>query len=841
MNKSVFIRVHRWLTLFALLAFFAVNSPAGQLVTATLTVTNIPLGAPNTNLSVNGSLRVWTNAQTATSFLTNLVSLAGSKTNLYNQIAANPWTSPNLLLIDNGATSIKLQGSSVVILPQCSNWCSVTYSTNTTTNAYALIIPFDTLNPTNRTNNTAELVYGISLYSTQAIATNSGALSNHMSLGVGPGGTQQQITQRKNFSGGLGVTGLGASNGYTSSLTNINPISSNLVNYGKALRSEGNGANSLQLGSNALSLGLRSTAVGVGSVATNTDSIAVGTSAVATNGGTTIGTGSSSDGGITIGPGIRANSGSIAIQGTATGTNCVNIGGNNGGGDGVAQGNYGIAIGAGAQTYTNYGIAIGYYALASRPDGSRGLSATALGDSTSAGYDKSTALGWSAASTTNNQVRLGTATETVSIPGQLSVEIGATNLTTRGTNTWGGDLAYPSFSVSTLAVGNNISVPFGTNVFIRLAAGSLTASPTICGIIGGATSGGRDGQVFSVFNDTGYSATFAVSTVDPVPANRIEAQGSADVVVLNQGWIYLQWSTANSRWKIVGLYPNSTTATATNAVANQDGSGTNINAWASSSKVALTVNAQPGNTNASFRVNDTNGAAILQVNTNNQLTVSNIGIKAGATVAMVLTCTNADGSGTWSNLPALFQGASTALTNLAALTAGTNEVIQLPVASAKLPGTNMAYFEGGYQDWELEFPRTNNAGTDIALSATWQFSVPNNYATNTMTLRLLHSITATNGPNVSNVVWRASFLHSEPGSTTDLRTGSFGTAYLVTNTWAACFNCTNQLASSTISFTNQSGLSANGFGILKLERVSTSDGYVGAAALIGATLEYGKQ
>src|SRR6185436_7176221 len=143
--------------------------------------------------------------------------------------------------------------------------------------------------------------------------------------------------------------------------------------------------------------------------------------------------------------------------------------------------------------------------------------------------------------------------------------------------------------------------------------------------------------------------------------------------------------------------------------------------------------------------------------------------------------------------------------------------------------------------WELQFPRTNVAGGDIALSANWQFVVPNDYATNTMSLRLIHSITATNGPNSSNVVWRASFLHSESGSTTDLRVGSFGTAYLVTNTWAACYNCTNQIAINTIAFTNQSGLSPNGFGILKLERVSTSDTYVGAAALVGVTLEYVKQ
>lgn len=171
----------------------------------------------------------------------------------------------------------------------------------------------------------------------------------------------------------------------------------------------------------------------------------------------------------------------------------------------------------------------------------------------------------------------------------------------------------------------------------------------------------------------------------------------------------------------------------------------------------------------------------------------------------------------------------------------TNCIFNLSIGSAMLAATNMPYYGGGYQDLELSFPRTNNAGTDIALSATWQFIVPADYATNTGSLRLTSLLTATNGPNASNVVWRASFIHAENGSTTDLHVGSYGTAYLVTNAWSACFNCTNQIAVNTIAFTNQSGLSANGFGVLKIERVSTSDGYVGAVSLIGATLEYGKQ
>jgi hypothetical protein len=170
----------------------------------------------------------------------------------------------------------------------------------------------------------------------------------------------------------------------------------------------------------------------------------------------------------------------------------------------------------------------------------------------------------------------------------------------------------------------------------------------------------------------------------------------------------------------------------------------------------------------------------------------------------------------------------------------TNGSIQLAINNAKPALTNQPAFEGNYLADELLFPRTNTVGTDIALSANWSFVVPTRYATNTAIVRIIHSITATNGPNASNVVWRASFIHSESGSTTDLRVGTFGTAYLVTNAWAACFNCTNQAAISTIAFTNESGLSPGGLGILKLERVSTSDGYVGAASLIGLQIDYGE-
>src|SRR5207245_113026 len=132
------------------------------------------------------------------------------------------------------------------------------------------------------TNTTSALIAGLGQYPTNAIPTNSLAWSNYVSVGIPNGGSPQIIYAPKVFYS-LAGTNAGLTNGVWYNGTNSNPVTTNLVNGGNAIRSEGTGSSSLQLGSNAVASGLRSVAVGVNSLATNTDSVAIGTGAIATN------------------------------------------------------------------------------------------------------------------------------------------------------------------------------------------------------------------------------------------------------------------------------------------------------------------------------------------------------------------------------------------------------------------------------------------------------------------------------------------------------------------------------------------------------------------------------
>jgi hypothetical protein len=97
-------------------------------------------------------------------------------------------------------------------------------------------------------------------------------------------------------------------------------------------------------------------------------------------------------------------------------------------------------------------------------------------------------------------------------------------------------------------------------------------------MVGAATSGGIDGQDVIVFNDTGYTLTFAVNTVDPVPANRINTPSGSDVALANQGWASFIYDATDARWKLINVYQPTvnSVAVSTNAVSMLTAS-TNIN------------------------------------------------------------------------------------------------------------------------------------------------------------------------------------------------------------------------------------------------------------------------
>jgi trimeric autotransporter adhesin len=558
-----------------LLAFLllALAMPAfGQRVTLTVTVTN--KAVTGDTLVVNGVTRYFTNAQGSATFLTNLTSINATKTNVFKQIASYPLTA--LTLTDGGTNTgsasnqFRLSGTSISA-SLGGTWGYLTLSTQAGSSTFTMLYPVaNVVGETNRTNQSSDIVAGLNTYATNLLATNAGVLGNYLTKGAS---TQQVVVAPVQFNGTLRAGGAVAlTNGFARAITNINPVTSNLVNYGQAIRSEGSGGNSLQVGSNATASGALSmavgngavasaanaTALGVGSTATNTDATAIGSAAIAGEYGVAAGSGA-------LATGTKATA--IGWSANSPGNFSTAIGNGSG-----ANEDYAIAIGGGLVDAPN-GIAIGNNAEA----GAGTIGSMAIGIGAFAGYSNSLALGPqdhagnAVATTTTNQLRLGTANHTVSIPGQLLVSGTQSNTTFTGTNLARGAWAYPRYDLTTLAAGNNLAVPVGTNRFVRVGSGPASAA-TIVGMVGGATSGGIDGQDVVLYNDSGFSLTLAVNSVDPVPANRLNTPTATDVTIPDQGWAQFFYDGTDARWKLINAYSGTNlVATSTNLAVSTNG------------------------------------------------------------------------------------------------------------------------------------------------------------------------------------------------------------------------------------------------------------------------------
>jgi len=491
----------RLLTILFLLTAFAGYS--ADRITATVTITNFPV----TGNAING--RIWTNATTATTILTNLASINSATTNMFLHFAGTPLGSPNWILayVSSNAISFEGQvGQAVAITLVGTSWASVTYETNSGPQSKTAIYPFSSIRyATNQTNQASSFVKGMSDHSTNSFSTNAVALSNHVSIGIGPGGGIQTIYGPKNFrsiSGtnagltngviqGARMTNIVGLNGDVFALTNgqyisptlRNPTSTNGANYGNAFSSPGAGTSSEQFGTGATGSGESALAVGASAFATGLGSVSVG------------------------------------AGGTAAGAYDTYVGAS-----GALEGGGGVGLGFGVTISVTNGVAIG-----------------TLSSVTNAG---SVAIGASATTTENNQIRLGASTYTVSVPGRI-VAASSTNNTLTGTNTVGGDLSFDARANTSLANGNNAGVLLGTNVYVRLSGPS--AAYVINGI---AAERGGAYHICQFANPAGTVTIANESGTDPVAANRILTSTGADLVYTNNPVIVpFIYDGAASRWR----------------------------------------------------------------------------------------------------------------------------------------------------------------------------------------------------------------------------------------------------------------------------------------------------
>lgn len=515
------MRKNLFALLFLLLAWFLTPAaaPAQSLITATITITNTSGTTNGQTITVNGDTRTWTTSVVfpLTQILTNN-NIGGCATNLFNAAAAAPFANLSLAQLTNGITlqTAPNGGMTVSLSP---GWGSVTLSTNLLVTAFVVRMPISVETAANQTNIATYLAQALesALY---GISTGAPVLSNMVNIAG-----NQTITGSKVFNAGLwkGSVGalsiygtvLGLTNGVWTNATLLNSFAGNLTqtngtNYGLAFSSPGTNATSEEFGAGAVAASAQATALGYLSYAQGLGSSALGYQSAA-NGiqSLSLGPNSTSFGNWAVALGFRAN----------------------------AQGTNSIAIGVNSFVNDINCIAIGEVSEADQYNGA------AFGYNSWAKYTNSTAIGHDATTTTTNQVMLGTSSDTVMVPGKITISgsVGQNNLSA------GSDLAFNRFALSSIANGNNAGVIVGTNVFAEISGPS--GAFTINGI-----AGGRDGKVIILLNRTGQSMTIANdSGVEPVSANRIYTARGTDSTIAGSCSATLIYDAAVSHWVLLFL------------------------------------------------------------------------------------------------------------------------------------------------------------------------------------------------------------------------------------------------------------------------------------------------
>lgn len=282
--------------LLAILAavFVGFSAQAVDRITATITVTNPPV--TGNSITINSGVRYWTNASTASTIQTNLVGKNESATNLYEQIADNPY-SGGVILRWSTTNTIQLIGplGGALAGSLSGNWGTLTLSTQSGPGTYTAIYPFENITgTTNRTNQASSFVSGISAYSTNAFTTNAAAMSNFLTKGASP---QQTISGPVQLSGTVGISQGNITNALLINATNngiIGSITNGYWTNGTAskltvtnLSAPGTGLFSERLGTNTTASGDFSLAIGALASASAEGATAIGYATVANKLGST--------------------------------------------------------------------------------------------------------------------------------------------------------------------------------------------------------------------------------------------------------------------------------------------------------------------------------------------------------------------------------------------------------------------------------------------------------------------------------------------------------------------------------------------------------------------------
>lgn len=484
---------------------------ADTLVTLTVTVTNTP--SDGNTLVVNGATRVWRTSPSIPGSEIELgTNVATTASALYNHASRYAFTGPvQTGLPATNQVTLRGQINQALVASLTGTWASLAYTTNNVTNAVAVRIPVAIESAGTRGRIADGLVEAIGTYAlTNKFPAATPALDHFVDVSE-----SQVISGDKTF---LGATRFAS------------PQTTNLVNRGNAISSPGSASGSEQFGTGATATGTNSLAVGNGATVGYRRGIAMGNSAA-------------SDAVNAIGIGYAA------------------VAGTGGAGDDA------LAIGTSTSATAARSAAIGSGSAAS------GMDSLVLGtDATDDGHTNTVVLGTGATATDDNQVVLGSTTQTVVIPGRLD-GVTVTNATLHGTagSITGGTFASPTLTspsladatltgtavvnartrlvhttLATLANGANAAVNAGDYTFLRLTAGP-TAAFSIAGFAGGAT-----GRLLIVYNATGQDLTIDnEGGSESVSTNRIITCTGTNLTITGSGCATFLYDGSAARWILV--------------------------------------------------------------------------------------------------------------------------------------------------------------------------------------------------------------------------------------------------------------------------------------------------
>ena len=720
---------------------------ADQIIEATITVTNFSGIATNgtATLTVNGATRTATNnvAVNPALYFLGTNSMLPAKTNLYNHISLYPFGSAGtrLTLINIGTNSFKLRGqlNQPISASIAGSWGTALLSTNTITNFTGVTVPLEYYTAVEATNIAYELTRFFS-FASNAVAAAATGLSNHLNQFLHQTASNKLFYASTNNAGAIqnarqltgtnvaltnvvvqwiglsGVTSFsgtnvlatnvtlrhfklidgrpegtnaGITNGYTVGLTNINSVSSNHINFGDSLRSEGSGPNSLQIGSNANATALRAIVVGNNSTNSGQDGAAFGNE---TTNSATYGSlfgNRSSVSGLASGAFGSANhvsgAASYALGQAIKLTNAQQVS------IGYATTNSGdntSSMGAQAQAGDYAATAFGFQAQATK------INSLALGPTASAAHSNSAAIGppdhtgTAVATTRTNQIVTGTAQQTLYVPGALSAE-NYSNLTAMvgSTNRFpaGSDISFGRFAITTVANGHN-TLNVGTNVYI-----DLTGSPTAPWTWGGITGGNRDGKLLKVRNSTGWAADILHNSgTEPTASLRISTPTATSVPLQASGWAEFLYDPSASRWQLVDVFTaTAPAASATNARASLSTNGVQVTtAWTNFNLIYGTgLVIRTTNTSGNVDLHLSNGAP-GETNYNGEVSLTNATI-----VGLVYDKSNAT-----NRLRSLRGGDLVTLTNEGTnvtVAASAAYTLTLGSAGSQNPADSTTYYFGG--------------------------------------------------------------------------------------------------------------------------------------------------